>query len=46
LAYFSGRSYRQVAVDLATAEGTIRSRIRSGLRHLSLAMNAEMAAKP
>jgi RNA polymerase sigma factor (sigma-70 family) len=43
LAYFSGRSYRQVAVDLATPEGTIRSRIRSGLRHLSLAMYGEAA---
>jgi RNA polymerase sigma factor (sigma-70 family) len=43
LAYFSGRTYRQVAVDLAAPEGTIRSRIRSGLRHLSLAMHGDAA---
>jgi RNA polymerase sigma factor (sigma-70 family) len=43
LAYFSGRSYRQVADDLAAPEGTIKSRIRSGLRHLSLTMYAEAA---
>jgi RNA polymerase sigma factor (sigma-70 family) len=43
LAYFSGRTYRQVGVDLAAPEGTTRSRIRSGLRHLSLAMYGEAA---
>jgi RNA polymerase sigma factor (sigma-70 family) len=41
LAYFSGRSYRQVAADLDVPEGTIKSRIRSGLRRLSLTMYAE-----
>jgi RNA polymerase sigma-70 factor (ECF subfamily) len=41
LAFFSGRTYRQVAADLDVAEGTIKSRIRSGLKHLSLAMYAE-----
>jgi len=41
LAYFSGRTYRQVAIDLAAPEGTIRSRIRSGLRHLALTMYGE-----
>jgi RNA polymerase sigma factor (sigma-70 family) len=41
LAYFPGRSYRQVADDLAAPEGTIKSRIRAGLRHLSLTMYAE-----
>jgi RNA polymerase sigma factor (sigma-70 family) len=41
LAYFNGRSYRQVAADLDISEGTIKSRIRSGLRHLSRTMYAE-----
>jgi RNA polymerase sigma factor (sigma-70 family) len=41
LAYFNGRTYRQVAADLGMSEGTIKSRIRSGLRHLSLTMYAE-----
>lgn len=35
LAYFGGRSYRQVAVELDVPEGTIKSRIRSGLHHLA-----------
>ena len=35
LAYFGGHSYRQVAVLLETPEGTIKSRIRSGLHRLS-----------
>jgi RNA polymerase sigma factor (sigma-70 family) len=43
LAYFSGRTYRQVADDLDAPEGTIRSRIRSGMRHLSLSMYGEAA---
>jgi len=34
LAYFGGHTYRQVAVLLDTPEGTIKSRIRSGLRRL------------
>jgi RNA polymerase sigma factor (sigma-70 family) len=41
LAYFSGRTYRQVAADLNVPEGTIKSRIRSGLRQLSLTMYGE-----
>jgi RNA polymerase sigma factor (sigma-70 family) len=41
LAFFSGRTYREVAADLDVPEGTIKSRIRSGLRHLSLSMYAE-----
>jgi RNA polymerase sigma factor (sigma-70 family) len=44
LAYFHGRSYRQVAKDLELAEGTVKARIRSGLRHLSLLMAAEPAS--
>jgi RNA polymerase sigma-70 factor, ECF subfamily len=35
LAYFKGRTYRQVATDLGLAEGTAKSRIRSALRQLA-----------
>lgn len=34
LAYFGGRTYRDVARILNVAEGTIKSRIRAGLRRL------------
>ena len=33
-AYFQGHSYRQAAAVLGIAEGTLKSRIRSGLRRL------------
>jgi RNA polymerase sigma-70 factor (ECF subfamily) len=34
LAYFGGKTYRQVALLLEQPEGTIKSRIRTGLMHL------------
>ncbi|MEO6120621.1 MAG: sigma-70 family RNA polymerase sigma factor [Acidimicrobiales bacterium] len=36
LAFFGGRSYRQVAIELHEAEGTVKSRIRAGLRRLQV----------
>ena len=34
LAYFGGRTYKEAAVELGVAEGTVKSRIRSGLKRL------------
>lgn len=42
LAYFGGLSYVEVAKRLDTPEGTVKSRIRSGMRKLSVSL-AEVA---
>ena len=41
MAYFDGYSYREVAVALAEPEGTVRSRIRSGMQKMRAALQAE-----
>jgi RNA polymerase sigma factor (sigma-70 family) len=43
LAYFNARSYREVASDLGVPEGTVKSRIRSGLAQLAKTLQSELA---
>jgi RNA polymerase sigma-70 factor, ECF subfamily len=41
MAYFDGYSYREVAAALSEPEGTVRSRIRSGMQKMRAALQAE-----
>jgi RNA polymerase sigma factor (sigma-70 family) len=42
LAYYGGRSYRQVAAELAIPEGTAKSRLRQALGKLDTLLRAEL----
>lgn len=42
-AYYGGRTYREVAADLALPEGTVKSRVRLALRHLNELLGSEFA---
>jgi RNA polymerase sigma factor (sigma-70 family) len=43
LAYFAGRTYRQLAADLDVPEDTIKVRMRAGLRQVAASAHAEAA---
>lgn len=42
LAYYGGRSYRQVAAELAIPEGTAKSRLRQALGKLNTLLSSEL----
>ncbi len=44
MAYFGGLSYRQVAVELGEAEGTVKYRIRMGMQKLRAALQTTGAS--
>jgi len=44
MAYFEGLSYRQVAVELGEAEGTVKYRIRMGMQKLRAALQTTGAS--
>jgi RNA polymerase sigma-70 factor (ECF subfamily) len=43
LAYFEGRTYRQVAVDLGIPEGTAKSRLRLGLARVAQLLSPDLS---
>jgi len=43
LAYYRGRSYREVAIELAIPEGTAKSRVRLALRKLDELLRASLS---
>jgi len=43
MAYYGDRSYREVAVELALPEGTVKSRVRLALRKLDALLRADFA---
>jgi len=45
LAFFGGYTYQQVAAQLEEPEGTIKSRIRAGLRRLEAALRCTLPAE-